>query len=671
MPTIDGIATGLDTTSIINSLLSAQQSQIDRLNTQQQEVVTEQTAFKGIEARLLSLRSEVQKLSRIQNDVFAAKTFVSSDETVLRGAASDSATPGVYSVRVNALATAHQVATQGFADPDGAITQGTIDLRVGVGAVHTITIDSNNNTLQGLADAINAASDDLTATVINEGGSGSSSYRLLLSANDTGSENAISITNNLGASAGNEVKPVFDLGNPVQAAADASITLGSGAGAITISSGKNIVENIIPGLTLDLQSADSSKSITVTVGNDTEVARTAITDFVDSFNDLMGYIDDQIRYEKESEQASPLLGNRSVVAIQDEVRQAVADVVVGVDTDLNRLSALGITFNNSGHLDVNSAKLDEALAGRVDGIDLKDVQRLFTLGGDSSNSGIDFVLGSNRTVENTSGYEVDITQAAERASIVAANPLAASTVIGASNNTFTITINGKQSETLQLTEGTYDRQQLGDLVESVINAAPELKGRSVSVTLENDALKITSDLYGGNSEVTIGSGTAVSDLGFSGTESDTGQNVAGKFIADGAEEAAVGRGQLLIGDSGNANTADLQVRVQLNSAQIVSGPEAELSVTRGLASRLDKLIQSFLDPVGGRVKSINDGFDEQIQDIQDSIERSNKIFESRQEALIKEFTSLESTVSQLQSTGNYLSAQLGSFAQLAPRSGSG
>jgi flagellar hook-associated protein 2 len=666
MLTIDGLATGLDTTAIIEGLLSIQQSQIDRLNVRQQDVISEQSAFKGIEAQLLSLRSEASNLNRVGNDVFSAKVFSSSDETILNGAASKSAAPGIYRVRVNSLATNHQVASQGFADPDSKITEGTIDLRVGVGAVQTIEIDSNNNTLQGLADAINNASDDVTATIINDGTSGASPFRLLLAAKDTGSEKEISIANNLGASAGDQVQPTFDFGNPVQAAADATIALGSGAGAITITSGQNIIDDVIPGITLDLKSADSGTDVTITVSNDTGVAKSAITGFVGSFNDLMAYIDDQVRFEQESGQASPLLGNRSVISIQDEVRLAVTEVVAGVDTDMNRLSALGITFDNSGRLAVNSGKLDDALNGRIAGVDLEDVRRLFALGGKSSNNGIDFVLGSSRTNETKVGYEIDVTQAAERATITGTNSISASTVIDSSNDSFTITINGKQSEPLTLTAGTYDRQQLADLVESVISAAPDLQGRSVSVAVDNDALRITSDIYGNRSEVTIGTGTALADLGFAGTESDFGQDVVGKFIADGVEETTIGSGRLLIGDRENANTGDLQVRVQLSSAQVTSGADAVLTVTRGLASRLDKVLESFLDPVDGRVKTINDGFDERVEDIQASIQRSNEIFQERQKSLLREFIALETAVSQLQSTGNLLSAQLGAFAQLAP-----
>src|SRR5207244_7959704 len=137
--------------------------------------------------------------------------------------------------------------------------------------------------------------------------------------------------------------------------------------------------------------------------------------------------------------------------------------------------------------------------------------------------------------------------------------------------------------------GTYTRQALAQELKNQINSNSELAGRSVSVTVQNDNLVITSAAYGLASEVTIVSGTALSPLGFAGTESDKGQDVAGNFIVGGTAEPAHGTGQFLIGDLTNPNTADLRVRVALSAAQLGDGPEASLVVTRGVAAKLDRV----------------------------------------------------------------------------------
>ncbi|MCA9153741.1 MAG: flagellar filament capping protein FliD, partial [Planctomycetales bacterium] len=292
MATIDGLATGLDTTTIIDGLVRIQQLQVDQLTARKNSILEEQTAFKGIESKMIDLRAQLGSLARSQNSVFSARSAVSSDEDALTVTAATGAAAGVYNLTMNSLAQAEQVASQGFASADSEISQGTFSLRVGRGKEVEITIDSSNNTLQGLADAINAAGGDVGASIVNDGSTGGTPYKLLLSSSKTGAANTITITNNLAAGA---TQPDFT-GTPVQAAADASVTLGSGAGALTVTHDTNQLDDLIGGVTLDLHQADAAKSISVTIARDTDTAVATVQRFVEAFNGLMGFIDDQVRF---------------------------------------------------------------------------------------------------------------------------------------------------------------------------------------------------------------------------------------------------------------------------------------------------------------------------------------------------------------------------------------
>lgn len=662
MLNIDGLASGIDTTSVINGLLSIQQQRIDILTARRQRVEAEQSLFKQVEARLITFRSQASRLARSTNSVFESKQATSSDETLLKVAASQDAAPGIYNLTVTQLARANQVASGGYAAAESEIGQGTVSIQLGSGASVDVVVDATNNTLQGFADAINASDAEVTASVINDGSGGGTPYRLVLTGSESGADNVISVTNN--PPGGSPGLPVFDTGNPVQAAQDAEVKIGSGAGALTVNNATNRIEGLIDGVSLDLVRADATKELTVTVENDTEAASSAVSDFVDSFNDLMGFIDDVSRFDAQSETAGLLLGNRPVTIIQDQIRRAVTDAVPGVNGGMNRLSALGIGINDNGHMTLNSAELEDALAGRIEGVTIDDVRRLFALDGQSTNNNIRFLVGSTRTEASTTPYEVDISQAAERAQIVAPNTLAATTVIDGTNNTFQLNVDGADSSVLTLTQGSYTRQELADHLESLINADSELAGREVVLSLQSDSLVITSASYGLASEVTLVSGTATTDLGFAGSESDLGQDVVGKFIVDGVDESAVGRGRLLSADPDNDNTADIQLQVTLVGAQVQAGVDGELTVTRGVTSRLDKLLNSILDPVTGRVQVVNDGFDEQIENIQDTIDRNNRIFDERREKLVAQFVALETAIAELQSRGNFLASQLGSISSL-------
>jgi len=271
---------------------------------------------------------------------------------------------------------------------------------------------------------------------------------------------------------------------------------------------------------------------------------------------------------------------------------------------------------------------------------------------------VKFIIGSVRTRASEAPYEIDITQAAEKAGITAANTLADSTVIDGTNNTLQITIDGADSGSLTLSDGTYTRNELAGHVESVINSATSLAGRHVSVSVVSDKLVVTSDTYGTKSQVTVGAGSANAALGFSGIENDVGKDVAGTFIVNGVTESATGKGQILTGNSDNEHTADLQVRISLTAADVQPGAEAEITVTRGLAARLDQILNDVLDPVTGRLKSINDGFDETIESLQVSIDRQTAVFEQQREKIIQEFIALESAISELNNTSSFLASQL-------------
>ncbi len=658
--TIDGLVSGIDTENIISGLLEIQQAQVDRFTLRKTEVQQKQSAFRGVEARILTLRSDISRLSRAANNPFTQQTVSVSDEDAISATANATATAGEYRITVNSTARAHSIAAQGYTDADAEITQGTLGLRVGSGQVKTITVDANNNTLSGLAASINSSGAGITASIVKDAAGGATPYRLVLTSGKTGTENAISITDNLAASSGNAVKVQLNTATPVQAAANASITIGAGAGAIAVTSSTNRFENVIAGVNFDLLQATAGEELVLNVRKDTAGAVDAVSTFVDSFNALMEYIDNQSKYNPETEQAGLLLGNRSVTTIQQKLRSAVLDVVPGVNPAANRLSAIGITVANNGRLVLNETRLEEVLSGRVENINSADVRRLFALDGVSTNSGVSFVIGSSRTLPSETPYNLDVTQAAEQASLNALNALAASTVINASNRELEINIDGA-STTVSLQDGTYTRQQLADHLEDILNNNTDLAGRAVSVGLNGNLLRITSDSYGGSSEVRILSGSAVSSLGFIVGLTDTGKDVAGSFIVNGKSEAATGRGRLLTGNIDNQNTADLQVRVNLETGQISSGVEGQITITRGLGATLDKLMGELLDPENGAISAADDGFDGQIDSIQKSLDRQKGIFDRQQAELLKQFSTLESALGQLQSTGSLLSAQLASL----------
>ena len=336
---------------------------------------------------------------------------------------------------------------------------------------------------------------------------------------------------------------------------------------MNIQSATNQIDGLIQGVTVNLLGAASNTPLTLTVGSDTSQASSAIQAFVSDFNSLMSTIDQEVSYDPQSGQAGLLLGNVDATNIQNQLRNLVGGVVSAANSKLNNLGALGIRFDNTGQLQVNQATLNNVLEGNVSGVTLNDVKALFALTGSSTTTGVSFAGGSDKTQASSAGpYQVNITQAARQASITATGTLGATTSITSANNSFNLTVNGTASGTITIPPNNYSQAGLAQAIQNAINSQPILAANQVTVSVSGSQLSITTNNFGSAAQIAIGTGTAIGSggpLGFGGTESDTGTDVAGTFNVNGLTENATGQGQLLTGNSGNANTANLAVTVTL------------------------------------------------------------------------------------------------------------
>src|SRR5437867_3224609 len=95
---VSGLATGLDTDKIIQGLLAVDQARVTNLKKKQDNLTAEQTAFKSIEARLLTLQGQIGQLAQSANGVLNIRNVASSDQGLVTAAAGSSATPGVYNI---------------------------------------------------------------------------------------------------------------------------------------------------------------------------------------------------------------------------------------------------------------------------------------------------------------------------------------------------------------------------------------------------------------------------------------------------------------------------------------------------------------------------------------------------------------------------------------------
>ncbi len=192
-----GPASGINYSQILAALQQYLSQPITVLQTQEGVYNNQLSAWQTIGTDLTNLNNAAQALaspSLMQN-----YTATSSNTGVATATASSSALPGTYSFTVNQLAQANEIGSQGVASTSTTVAgsgTGTFNITIN-GTTTNVTLNSTTGyTLADLAQAINNANAGVSAAIINDG-SANDPYRLVLTSNNTGTNGAISITNNL------------------------------------------------------------------------------------------------------------------------------------------------------------------------------------------------------------------------------------------------------------------------------------------------------------------------------------------------------------------------------------------------------------------------------------------------------------------------------------------
>lgn len=348
--TVSGLISGLDTASIIQQLMSIERRPITLLQQQMSEAEAQKSAFSTINTSLLALKTAVDELSR--ETAWGSKTASVSDESVAAATVTSATMEGSYTFTVSQLAQATQLTSNGYADSDTApVGAGQFDLTV-AGSTQAITV-SATDTLDDVARDINDRDMGVTAVVINTG-SGATPYQLILTSDQTGVDNAASVTNNTSGLAFTEITQ----------ARNATIQFGKDS-PIVVESATNTITGLAPGLTLDLVAA-SATPVTVTVSMDTAGIIEKAEDFVAKYNAVQDNISKYTDYDAENERAALLFANSTLRFISTDLARAAGDQVDGVAAAVNSLTMVGFTLGTDAKLeldtDVFSAALDENLA---------------------------------------------------------------------------------------------------------------------------------------------------------------------------------------------------------------------------------------------------------------------------------------------------------------------
>jgi flagellar hook-associated protein 2 len=355
----------IDVQSLASQLVAAERKPLDDAITRENTRVTTQVSAIGtLMGALSTFRSALSSLKTV--DVFAARKASSGDDTIFTASATSKATPGTYEIEVEKLAKAHQISSKPFAAGSTAVV-GTGTLTLSLGATgFSVAIDSSNNTVAGIRDAINAASDNpgVRATLIQ----GTDGAHLVLTSSTTGAASAITVATTGGD--GGLAKLTYNSAATTNYAllAPAQDAKAKIAGIETTST-SNSISTAIDGVTINLVAAsDVGTTTTLSVGYDNDAATSKITGFVTAFNALTKQMAKLDAYDATSKTAGPMLGDSLLTGIESQLRRTISDAVQDASGSYKTLASIGITTQADGTLAVDSNKLQTALSNNFDAV---------------------------------------------------------------------------------------------------------------------------------------------------------------------------------------------------------------------------------------------------------------------------------------------------------------
>lgn len=431
---LSGLASGIDTETMIKQLMQAERAPVDRLSQKKQTLTWQRDAYREMNRGLLDLRTAASDMLLSKN--YLTKSVTSSDSSKISVTSSPAAPAGSITIdSVTRLASASSVSVNATRGQTSDTTledsklfdvggDGKINVKIdtfsasGVAVSETITLDSKQK-ISDLTAAINSKTSLGMSAVYNE-----ITGKLVLTKTNTGKLNSggadISLTDvNKGSELVNSSDPV--LGKEGQ---NAKYTIG---GQELEQKTNTFLQN---GLTITLTNT-ATTPITLNTKLDTQANFDSIKKFVDKYNDMIDKMNKKVREEKYRD-FQPLTDAQRKDLSEDEVKKWEEKAISGVlkndsylrdgmdmfrsaistkidtgysykaDTttiSLSYMSQIGITstsdFRDGGKLKIDETKLKQMLEDHPEG-----VYKLFTA--DAPEPTVD---SEGRTIPNPNGVD--------------------------------------------------------------------------------------------------------------------------------------------------------------------------------------------------------------------------------------------------------------------------
>ena len=390
-----GVGSGLDLSSILDSMQTAEKAALTPISNQQSSYTAKLSAYATLKSALTTFQTANTTLNNAS--LFTATTATSSS-SAFSATTSGSTVAGKYTISVSQLAQAQTLtsavqSSNTTALGDSSASSRTLSIALADGSSKDITLTSAQTSLTGMRDAINGADAGVTASIIKVS---DGSYRLSVTSNETGSDNAVSsikVTGDdtLQGIVGYDASATSNAMTESVTAQNAKLTVNN----IAIENSSNTISDALEGITLNLSDTTTGNQ-TLTIATDTSKASNAISSWVsayntlqDSFASLTKYTAVDVGTDTQDSSNGALLGDSTLRTIQSQLKSLLTNAASS--STFKTLAQIGVTSDpTTGELELDSDKLSSSLTS-----DMAGVKEMII--GDGKTTGIATTVASNLT----------------------------------------------------------------------------------------------------------------------------------------------------------------------------------------------------------------------------------------------------------------------------------
>jgi flagellar hook-associated protein 2 len=349
---------------IVQQIVEAEKIPIKQMESRKEKIEDKKALVGQLMTLVENLRGEVLK-NKGQRSLRELAVNTGEHKEISVTADKNLAEPGTYQLEVLQLAQKSSAISNGVEDKDKTyVGVGYITAILPNGEEKEIYVDEQHATLSGIAKLINSDQElGMRANVVNDGKDGDEPWKLILSLSETGDGNRAEFPYLYLVDG--EVDLFIEQERPAQ---DAKVKLDG----FEIEVPANKVNDLIPGVTIDLKKAKPGEEISIEISEDIQKIGGKVSSLVDNINNVLKFIKEQNTLSEKSDTSRTLGGDLTLTQIEGRIRTAVFSPIMTASGPM-RIGDLGISFQRNGLLQFDQAKFEAALSK-----DYKSVSQVLT-----------------------------------------------------------------------------------------------------------------------------------------------------------------------------------------------------------------------------------------------------------------------------------------------------